>query len=55
MKEGIMLKKQNLEELFEKMYNDDGDQMLNLFCVSLISSDSVLTEQDCINNMEILF
>lgn len=39
--------KKDLNEFFQAMYTAESDMALNLFCVSLISSDSLWDTEDC--------
>ena len=54
MKEVITLRREKMDELFTELYKEENEKVMNLFCVSLISSDSVLTEHDCLKNMDVL-
>ena len=48
------MKKERIDELFEELYEDKNKTMLNLFCASLISSDSITTEPDCLKKLDLL-
>lgn len=39
--------KRKLDELFDDMYNAEFDMALNLFCISLISSDNLWNKEKC--------
>ena len=43
---------ENYKELFELYGNEEESLMLNLLFVSLISSDTIITEEDAQNSME---
>ena len=46
------MKKRDLDELFEEFYKDENEMLMNLFCASLISSECLENEQDCLMHME---
>lgn len=46
------MKKRSLEEVLSEMYNNKSSALLNLFCASLISAETLIDKDACIKYKE---